>query len=66
MIVAIMVKGKEMTIEMVPIVKEYLDVFPEELSGLPPMREVEFGIDVVPGMAPISKLAYRMAPVEME
>ena len=50
---------------MVPVVCKYPDVFPEELPRLPPMREVEFGIEVMPGTAPISKQAYRMAPVEM-
>ncbi|XP_021735641.1 probable serine/threonine-protein kinase irlF [Chenopodium quinoa] len=49
----------------VPIVNEFLDVFPEEISGMPPKREVEFTIDLVPGAAPISKAPYRMAPVEM-
>ena len=62
----LMVMGKELKMEMVPVVQEFLDVFPEELPGLPPIREVEFGIDVVPGTAPISKPPYRMAPVEME
>ena len=66
MITAIIVKGKEVTVEMVSMASEYLDVFPEELPGLSRMREVEFGIDVVPGTAPISKPTYRMAPVEME
>ena len=47
------------------MVYEYLDVFPEEFPGLPPIRDVEFGIKVVPGTAPILKQAYRMAPVEM-
>ena len=65
MIVVTMVKGQEMTIEMVSVVCEYLDVFPEELSGLQPMREDKFDIDVVPGTALISKPAYRMSPIEM-
>ena len=47
------------------MVCEYPDVFPEELPGLPPMRDVEFGIEVVSGTNPISKQAYRIAPVEM-
>ena len=62
---AIQVEEKNLTVEMVPVVCEYLDVFLKELPGLPLMREVEFGIEVMPGTAPISKQAYRMAPVEM-
>jgi hypothetical protein len=38
-----------------PVVREYVDVFPEELPGMPPEREVEFSIDLVPGTAPITK-----------
>ena len=49
---------------MVPVVCEYPDVFPEELPGLPPVRDVEFGIEVVPSTAPISKQAYRLAAAE--
>ena len=56
---------KNLIVQMVPVVCEYPDVFPEELPGLPPMREVEFGIEVMLGTAPISKQAYKMAPVEM-
>ncbi|KAL5583180.1 hypothetical protein UlMin_015624 [Ulmus minor] len=49
----------------VPIVKEFLDVFPEDLPGIPPDREIEFKIDLLPGTAPISKAPYRMAPAEL-
>ncbi|KAL5560127.1 hypothetical protein UlMin_036338 [Ulmus minor] len=48
--------------EDVPIVKEFLDVFPEDLPGIPPDREIEFKIDLLPGTAPISKAPYRTAP----
>ncbi|KAL5546780.1 hypothetical protein UlMin_006467 [Ulmus minor] len=51
--------------EDVPIVKEFLDVFPEDLPGIPPDREIEFKIDLLPGTAPISKAPYRMAPAEL-
>jgi hypothetical protein len=37
------------------VVRDFSDVFPEELSGMPPYREVEFVIDLLPGTAPISK-----------
>ena len=49
----------------IPIVSEFLDVFSEELPGLPPQREIEFAIDVVPGATPTSITPYRMTPVEL-
>ncbi|KAL4026616.1 hypothetical protein IC575_015052 [Cucumis melo] len=49
-----------------PVVRDYLDVFPEELPGLPPHREVEFSIELEPGMVPISRAPYRMAPAELK
>ncbi|KAI3819410.1 hypothetical protein L1987_13244 [Smallanthus sonchifolius] len=52
-------------IEDVPVIVEFLDVFPDELPGIPPDREVEFRINLVPGTAPISKAPYRLAPTEM-
>nr|GFD13098.1 putative reverse transcriptase domain, aspartic peptidase domain protein [Tanacetum cinerariifolium] len=42
------------------------DVFPDELLGIPPVREVEFNIKLIPGAEPISKAPYRMAPVELK
>ena len=53
-------------LESVPVVCEFPDVFPEELPGLPPIREVEFSIDLLPGTAPISIAPYRMAPTELK
>ena len=44
---------------------EFIDVFPEELPGLPPEREIDFGIDLLPGTEPISIPPYRMAPAEL-
>ncbi|KAL4014044.1 hypothetical protein IC575_026234 [Cucumis melo] len=55
----------KLKLEDIPVVREFLDVFPEELSGLPPDREIEFSIDLVLGMAPISQAPYRMAPIEL-
>ncbi|KAL0546394.1 hypothetical protein IC582_016302 [Cucumis melo] len=49
-----------------PVVRDYSDVFPEELSGLPPHREVEFAIELEPGTVPISRASYRMAPAELK
>ncbi|XP_071926100.1 uncharacterized protein [Coffea arabica] len=56
----------QVKLEDVPVVREFPDVFPEELKTLPPEREVEFRIDLVPGTAPISKTPYRMAPAELK
>ncbi|XP_042404664.1 uncharacterized protein LOC121994816 [Zingiber officinale] len=50
----------------VSIVQEFPDVFPDELPGLPPKRQVEFTIELVSGTAPVSKTHYRMAPKELE
>jgi hypothetical protein len=47
------------------VVCEFPDVFPDELPGLPPDRDVEFGIELVPGTAPISMRPYRMPPDEL-
>ena len=49
----------------IPVVREFLDVFPDDIAGLPPEREVEFIIDLIPGTEPISIPPYRMAPVEL-
>ena len=50
---------------MIPIVQEFEDVFPKEVPGLLPNREVEFTIDLVPGTGPVSMAPYRMALVEL-
>src|SRR3954468_23498390 len=49
-------------IENVPVIRDFLDVFPEELPGIPPIREVEFVIDLNPGTIPIAKRPYKMPP----
>ncbi|WVZ63457.1 hypothetical protein U9M48_013088 [Paspalum notatum var. saurae] len=53
-------------IKKIPVVSDFPDVFPEELPGLPPDRNVEFAIELVPGTAPVSKRPYRMAPDELK
>ncbi|XP_071741232.1 uncharacterized protein [Rutidosis leptorrhynchoides] len=53
-------------IEDVPVIREFPDVFPEELPGLSPQRQVKFQIDLTPGAAPIAKATYRLAPSEMK
>ncbi|KAA3465995.1 Retrotransposon protein [Gossypium australe] len=59
-------KVSEKKVEYVPVVSEFPDVFPEELPGLPPIREIEFGIELVTGTTPISIAPNRMAPTELK
>ncbi|GJV99742.1 putative reverse transcriptase domain-containing protein [Tanacetum coccineum] len=59
-------KSEERRLEDVPIVREFSEVFPEDLPGLPPARQVEFQIDLVPGAAPVARAPYRLAPAEMQ
>ena len=59
-------KEDKLRIEEVPVVREYVEVFPEELPGLPPDRTIEFEIELIPGTGPISKAPYRMAPAELK
>ncbi|XP_057969550.1 uncharacterized protein LOC131158705 [Malania oleifera] len=53
-------------LEDIPVIRDFFNVFPENLSGLPPDREVEFAIELAPRMTPISKAPYRIAPVELK
>ncbi|GJT40671.1 putative reverse transcriptase domain-containing protein [Tanacetum coccineum] len=50
----------------VPIVRNFPEVFPEDFPGLPPTRQVEFQIDLIPGAAPVARAPYRLAPSEMK
>ncbi|GJW34294.1 hypothetical protein Tco_0054326 [Tanacetum coccineum] len=59
-------KSEEKRLEDVPIVQEFLKVFPEDSPGLPPARQVEFQIDLVLGVAPVARSPYRLAPAEMQ
>ena len=59
-------KKAEPSLSDIPSVCDYPDVFPEELPGLPPQREIKFAIDVVPGATPASITPYRMAPMELK
>jgi hypothetical protein len=54
-----------LAMESISVVEEFMDVFLEELPGMPLEREVEFYIDLIPGTAPITKRPYRMAPTEL-
>ncbi|GJW68781.1 putative reverse transcriptase domain-containing protein [Tanacetum coccineum] len=58
-------KSKEKRLEDVPVTRDFPEVFPEELPGLPPPRQVEFRIELVPGAAPVARAPYRLAPSEM-
>ena len=53
-------------LDLSQVVCEYADVFPDELPGLPPYRDVDFGIELHPGTSPISMTPHRMAPVELQ
>ncbi|GJR58538.1 putative reverse transcriptase domain-containing protein [Tanacetum coccineum] len=59
-------KSDEKRLEDIPVVREFLEVFPEDLPGLPPIRQVEFQIDLIPGAAPVARAPYRLAPSEMQ
>ncbi|GJW50029.1 putative reverse transcriptase domain-containing protein [Tanacetum coccineum] len=59
-------KSERKQIEDVPIVRDFPEVFPEDLPGLPPARPVEFQIDLIPGAAPVARAPYRLAPSEMK
>ena len=54
------------TLQSVPVVSEFPDVFPDELPGLPPEREIDFSIELMPDTQPISIPPYRMAPAELK
>nr|GEX26961.1 putative reverse transcriptase domain-containing protein [Tanacetum cinerariifolium] len=57
-------KGKRL--EDMPIFKDFPEVFPKDLSGIPPAQQVEFQIDLVPGAAPVARAPYRLTPAEMK
>ncbi|GJW63571.1 putative reverse transcriptase domain-containing protein [Tanacetum coccineum] len=59
-------KEDELKLSDISVVHEFEDVFLEDLSGLPPQRQVEFRIDLVPGVTPVAKSPYRLAPSEMQ
>ncbi|GJU61061.1 putative reverse transcriptase domain-containing protein [Tanacetum coccineum] len=59
-------KSEEKRLEDLPIVRDFPKVFPEDLPGIPPTRQVEFQIDLIPGAAPVARAPYRLAPSEMK
>ncbi|BAT95505.1 hypothetical protein VIGAN_08224900, partial [Vigna angularis var. angularis] len=58
-------KDSERQATGISVVEDFADVFPDEILDLPPRREVEFSIDLIPGAGPISVAPYRMAPAEL-
>jgi hypothetical protein len=56
----------ELKLEDIHVVREFPDVFPDELLGMPPERAIEFKIELQPGTAPIAKAPYKMSPMEMK
>ncbi|GKA23705.1 putative reverse transcriptase domain-containing protein [Tanacetum coccineum] len=59
-------KSEEKRLEDVPIIQDFPEVFLEDLPGIPPTRQVEFQIDLIPGAAPVARALYRLAPYEMK
>ena len=55
-----------MNFKKILVIREFPDVFPKELLGVPPEREVDLSIEVVQGTTPISRAPYRMAPTELK
>nr|GEV26044.1 hypothetical protein [Tanacetum cinerariifolium] len=56
----------EKRLKDIPVVREFLEVFPEDLPGLPPVRQVEFQIDLILGATPVARTPYRLAPSKMQ
>nr|GEY48372.1 putative reverse transcriptase domain-containing protein [Tanacetum cinerariifolium] len=59
-------KSDEKRLKDIPVVREFMKVFLEDLPGLPPVRQVEFQIDLIPGAVPVARAPYRLAPLEMQ
>lgn len=58
-------KKKGIELDKILVVREFPNVFPKELPGLPPEREVEVSIETLPGTTPVAQAPYRMAPTEL-
>ena len=63
---AIELRDSGSRLEDILVVREFSDVFPEDLPGIPPGREIDFQIELALGIEPISKASYRMAPLELK
>ncbi|GJR23997.1 putative reverse transcriptase domain-containing protein [Tanacetum coccineum] len=62
----VVIKSDDKRLEDIPVVREFPEVFPEDLPGLPLIRQVEFQIDLIPGTTPVARAPYRLAPSEMQ
>eukprot|EP00253_Pinus_taeda_P006899 PITA_06899 len=58
-------KDKSVSLNSIPVIQEFTDVFPEEIPGLPPRRNIDFTIELIPGAAPVSRAPYRMSTPEL-
>nr|GFB99031.1 putative reverse transcriptase domain-containing protein [Tanacetum cinerariifolium] len=58
--------SKEKRVEDVPVIRDFPEVFPKDLPGLPPPRQVEFRIDLIPGATPMARVPYRLAPSKLK
>lgn len=58
-------KDKTATFDNIPVIQEFVDVFPKEIPRLPPKRDIDFTIELVPGAAPVSRAPYRMSKPEL-
>ena len=59
-------KRGQVYVQKIPVVREFSNVFPEELPGIPLEREVDLAIEIIPGTVPMSRAPYRMAPTELK
>ncbi|GKA97452.1 hypothetical protein Tco_0825346, partial [Tanacetum coccineum] len=59
-------KARDKKQEEIVVVRDFPEVFPDDLSGLSPVREIEFRIELIPGVTPVTKSPYRLAPSELE
>ncbi|GKF20695.1 putative reverse transcriptase domain-containing protein, partial [Tanacetum coccineum] len=59
-------KSDDKSLEDILVVREFPEIFPKDLPGLPPVRQVEFQIDLIPGTTPVARAPYRLAPLEMQ
>ncbi|GJZ51963.1 putative reverse transcriptase domain-containing protein [Tanacetum coccineum] len=60
------IKANEPTLSDIPTIRDFEDIFSDDLSGLPPQRQVEIHIDLIPGATPVAKSPYRLTPSEMQ
>eukprot|EP00253_Pinus_taeda_P012645 PITA_12645 len=58
-------KDKTAILNTIPVIQEFIDVFPEEIPGLPPRRNIDFTIELIPGATPVSREPYRMSVPEL-